>query len=367
MGINLVLRLAALAEEDVLEASTLQPAKLSALIGPYTEPSHIRGCRGNGQDHIITSKTMTSEDRSSAWRNLEDQQWMQLQRTLDWMSAPGMHVHVNSFFPEGQTWFNYANLRVLQPLKNLCESKEQRGIRMLSLGCGSGSVDAACLEQGWPIAEYHLAEFDDHLLEVATERLQKQGLVEKVVPHRFDFDSLSGIDFGQFDVIFFCHSLHHCSNIEGLLVFLKRSLNKHGMLLGVDYFGGARLQPDFQILPLLRRLYALLPEHIKVNLVTGLEEPTFCPQSMEDVMIHDPSEAPRSGDLRSIFLSQLKELNTVPMGGTILRPLLTHRAGHFISEDPNLQSLLKLFCLFEFEMINNGRIQSDDMLFFGKL
>lgn len=323
--------------------------------------------RGNDQDHIIASQTMTSEDRSSAWRNLEDQQWMQVQRTLDWMSAPGMHVHVNSFFPEGETWMDYAHLRVFKPVKNLCESMEQRGIRMLSLGCGSGNVDAACVEQGWPIAEYHLAEFDDHLLEVAADRLRKQGLVERVVPHRFDYGALQDIDFGKFDIIFFCHSLHHCSDIEGLLVFLKRSLTNYGMVLGVDYFGGARLQPDFQMLPLLRRLYALLPEHIKVNLATGIAEPIFCPQPLEDVMNYDPSEAPRSGDLRSIFLSQFKELNTVPMGGTILRPLLTNRAGHFICEDENLQSLLKLFCLFEFEMIRNGRMPSDDMLFFGKL
>lgn len=107
----------------------------------------------------------------------------------------------------------------------------------------------------------------------------------------------------------------------------------------------------------------MLPEALKINLVTGLLEPNYDPQQFEIVMNYDPYEAPRSGDLRSIFLSQFKELSTVPMGGTLLRPLLANRASHFISEDENIQSLLKLLCLFESEMINSGRIKSDDMLF----
>jgi len=312
-------------------------------------------------------KPMNSEHRSTAWRNLADQQWIQEQLTLDWALAPGIHEYVNSFFPEDETWVKYANRRVFQPLKQLCEQQEQRGIRMLSLGCGSGSVDAACLDQGWPVAEYHLAEYDDHLLKVATDRLHSQKLTQNVVPHRFDFEALQDLDIGTFDIIFFCHSLLHCYDIEGLLLFVKRSLNDHGIILGVDYFGGARLQPDFKVLPLLRRLYSLLPEPLKVNLVTGMLESNYHPQQLETVMKYDLSEAPRSGDLRSIFLSQFKELHTVPMGGTLLRPLLANRAGHFNSDDENIQSLLKLLCLFESEMIGSGKIESDDMLFFGKL
>jgi SAM-dependent methyltransferase len=317
--------------------------------------------------HHAAMKQMNSEDRASAWRNLADQQWIQGLRILDWAMAPGIHEYVNNFFPEGETWVDYANRLVFQPMKEICENQEQRGIRMLSLGCGSGSVDSACLEQGWPVDEYHLAEYDDHLLEVATDHLRTQKLAQQIVPHRFDFEAMQDLNFGTFDIIFFCHSLHHCTDIEGLLFFLKRSLNDHGIILGVDYFGGARLQPDFEILPLLRRLYSVLPDALKINLVTGLLEPNYHPQQFETVMNYDPSEAPRSGDLRSIFLSQFKELNTVPMGGTLLRPLLANRAGHFISEDENVQSLLKLLCLFESEMISSGKIKSDDLLFFGKL
>ena len=109
---------------------------------------------------------------------------------------------------------------VLWPLQILCEAqKGRRGIRLLSIGCGNGSVDAACLEQGWPINSFHPAEYDDHLLKVAASRLRTQGLAGSVGSHRFDFDSLAQLNLGSFDAIFFCYSLHHCADIEGLIHF----------------------------------------------------------------------------------------------------------------------------------------------------
>lgn len=309
---------------------------------------------------------LSSQDRSSAWRKLEDQRWHQDQQVLDWMAAPGIRHYVNSFFAEDKSWVDYACRVVLRPLQILCEAQEARGIRLLSIGCGNGSVDAACLEQGWPIDSFHLAEYDDHLLKVAASRLRTQGLAGSVVSHRFDFGSLAQLNLGSFDAIFFCHSLHHCADIEGLIHFLRRSLLPHGVVFGADYFGGARLQPDFEVLPLLNRLYSLLPETLKMNLASGLYEEQYAPPAFEAVIGHDPSEAPRSGDLRSLFLGQFRDLSTMPMGGTLLRPLLANRAGHFVSDDENIQSLLRLLCLFESELIAHGKINSDDLFFHGR-
>jgi len=306
-------------------------------------------------------------NRASAWRKLEDPAWEQIRRALDWMSAPGMHAYVGNFFPEGQGWVAYAKRKVLEPLCRLPEVSRSGGIHLLSLGCGNGSVDAACMDMGWPVHEYHLAEFDDQLLAAAAERLLTQGRARRVEAHRLDFEALSQLDLGRFDAIFFCHSLHHCADIEGLLDFLRRSLPPHGVVFGADYFGGARLQPDFETLPLLRSLYQALPGCVKVNLATGESEPEYRPPSLHAVMEHDPSEAPRSGDLRSLFLSQFRELETIPMGGTLLRPLLAMRAGRFLDEDETISSVLRLLCVFEAELIHSGRIRSDDLFFHGRL
>jgi len=308
-----------------------------------------------------------AKDRASAWRKLEDPAWEQVRRALDWMSAPGMHDYVGRFFPEGQGWVAYAKRRVLEPLCQLPEVARSGGIRLLSLGCGNGSVDAACMDMGWPVHEYHVAEFDDQLLSAAAARLRTQGRAEIVAAHRLDFDALALLDVGRFDAIFFCHSLHHCTDIEGLIDFLRRSLLPHGIVFGADYFGGARLQPDFEILPLLRMLYGALPDCVKINLATGEPEPEYRPPSLRAVMEHDPSEAPRSGDLRSVFLSQFRELETIPMGGTLLRPLLAMRAGSFLDADETISSVLRLLCVFEAELISSGRIRSDDLFFHGRL
>lgn len=308
-----------------------------------------------------------AHDRASAWRKLEDPRWDEIRRALDWMSAPGMHAYVSGFFPTADGWVDHARRRVLEPLRAVVAAERRRGIRLLSLGSGNGSVDAACMERGWPVDEYHVAEYDDQLLAAAAERLRAQGRAGRVVPQRLDFEALAELDLGQFDAIFFCHSLHHCADIEGLLDFLRRSLPPHGVVFGADYFGGARLQPDVDVLPLLRSLYAALPDRVKVNLATGEFEPEYRLPELRAVMAHDPSEAPRSGDLRSLFLAQFRELETIPMGGTLLRPLLAMRAGNFLDADETTGSLLQLLCVFERELIRSGRIRSDDLFFHGRL
>lgn len=305
-------------------------------------------------------------NRESAWRQLEDPEWVKTQQSLGWMGSPGMHCYVNSYFPGNQPWFEYARNSVLEPLQKFCVRHMGRGVHLLSLGCGNGEVDAECLRQGWQIDSYHIAEYDDNLLMAAAKRLCADALTKSVVSHRFDYDSLNEFECGMFDAIFFCHSLHHCSDIEGLHGFIRRSLHPHGIVFGADYFGGARLQPDFAVLPLLQSIYFILPDAFKVNLQNGELEDRYVPQSFESVMVHDPSEAPRSGDLRSLFLGQLKELNVVPMGGTLLRPLLANRAGHFASSEQTVQSVLKLLMKLESELILCGKILSDDLFFFGK-
>lgn len=304
-----------------------------------------------------------SQDRASAWRKLEDPRWEEIRRALDWISAPGMRAYVNEYFPGGEGWVGYARRRVLEPLR----AATGGSIRLLSLGCGNGTVDAACMEQGWPVTEYHVAEYDDRLLAAAAERLRSQGRARAVVSHRLDFEALAGLDFGRYDAIFFCHSLHHCADIEGLLDFLRRSLHPHGVIFGADYFGGARLQPDVDALPLLRALYAALPTGVKRNLATNEVDAEYRIPDLRAVMAHDPSEAPRSADLRSLFLAQFRELETVPMGGTLMRPLLAMRAGNFLDADEATASVLRLLCVFERELIAAGRIRSDDLFFHGRL
>ena len=75
----------------------------------------------------------------------------------------------------------------------------------------------------------------------------------------------------------------------------------------------------------------------------------------------DPSEAPRSADLRSLLFSSFPVQEVSPMGGTLLRTLLARRAGNFRNAGDHC--ILKLLMVLERELIRSGRLSSDNLYF----
>jgi hypothetical protein len=155
--------------------------------------------------------------------------------------------------------------------------------------------------------------------------------------------------------------MHHCTDLERFLPYLNRTVADGGIILGLDYFGPSRLQVDYHVKRLLDEIFTSLPPHLRLNLATGETEADFSIPTMAEIARGDASEAPRSADLRSMLFSTFPVVEVSPMGGTLLRPLLAHRAGNFHGESDNC--ILQLLMLIERELILARRIDSDNLYF----
>ena len=178
---------------------------------------------------------------------------------------------------------------------------------------------------------------------------------------RFDYNQPESVGYEAFDVAFFCHSMHHCTDIERFLTFLNQIVKPDGFILGLDYFGPSRLQLSYEVKRLLEEIFESLPEHLRYNLMTSEVEPTLKVDTIAELTQSDPSEAPRSADLRSLLFSTFPVREVSPMGGTLLRPLLSRRAGNFRSDGD--RCILKLLMILERELIRSGGLQSDNLYF----
>ncbi len=203
------------------------------------------------------------------------------------------------------------------------------------------------------------ASTDAALLDRARENLA--GLCPDQEFQQFDYNNPEAVGDETFDVAFFCHSMHHCTDIERFLRFLNRVVAPDGVVLGLDYFGPSRLQVTYETKRLLDEIFEAFPEHLRFNLVTGEVEPNFVVDTMSEVARADPSEAPRSADLRSLLFSSFPIQEVSPMGGTLLRSLLGRRAGNFRSASDHC--ILKLLMVLERELIRSGRLSSDNLYF----
>jgi SAM-dependent methyltransferase len=222
----------------------------------------------------------------------------------------------------------------------------------VSFGCGTGQIEQAVLMRGWPVERIVCREYDTALLD--RTRTSIHGLCPKQDFQQFDFNEPESVGYETFDVALFCHSMHHCTDVERFLRFLNRVVGRDGLIVGLDYLGPSRLQLTYDVKRLLDEIFESLPEDLRFNLGTREIETQFDIDTIETVARSDPSEAPRSSDLRSFLFSLFPVREVSPMGGTLLRPLLAHRAGNFRSESD--RCVLKLLMVLERELIRSGRL-----------
>ena len=307
----------------------------------------------------------------TATRTTLSEDWRERQKQVDWMHAPLMPEYVNQLVAgrnlhTGGHWALYARDTHLWPLAErvAAETGSGDGLSMLSLACGSAHIDEFLISSfEWPIRHFVGLEHDAQLLAAARDRFAGVARCSSEF-HFFDFNRLKD-SFGTFDVVFTCHSIHHCTDLEGLLAFINRSLNPGGIVLGIDFFGPTRFQVEPEAASVLDELFAVLPPHLRRNLASedGVIDDVLHRPTIAEVRAADPSESVRSSDLRTLLFSSFPILDMKPMGGTLLRWLLQNRAGNFDPQDSSDLCIIQLLQIIERKLIENREIRSDDLFF----
>jgi SAM-dependent methyltransferase len=299
----------------------------------------------------------------TTWRQVLEPDWDAKRRVLDWKGIPQVHDYVAKLMTgrslaERGMWLDWTLDRHLAPLRQ----RLGRDLSLASFGCGPGGIEEAILRDGgWPLQKITLYEYDEALLEDARRKITAFPIESEFLA--FDFNHPPAVD-RRFDVVFFCHALHHCSDLERFLPFLNRIVSPDGLILGLDYFGPPRLQMDREARRLADEIFAALPAHLRVNLKAepaGQIDERLTLPTIQAVASYDPSEAPRSADLRSMLFSAFDVVEILPMGGTLLRNLLADRAGNFHADGD--RAILDLMMMIERLAIETRLIASDDLYF----
>ena len=305
------------------------------------------------------------DDYQTTWRQALDDDWSERRARIDWMSIPRMHDHVNEVMTGGTRaengdWIDYSlRSHLRRPLERR-DRHGPEGLSLVSFGCGPGTIEQEFLRRGWPIERIVCREYDTDLLSRARDNLDEFNMSKAF--EQFDFNDPEKNAFEKFDVAFFCHSLHHCTDIERFLAYLNLVIKDDGIILGVDYFGPPRLQVGFESIKIINDVFAALPERLRANLAAeGVIDETFSVPTIAECRSGDPSEAPRSSDLRALLFATFPVIEVLPMGGTLLRPLLGNRAGNFQTDED--LCILRLISILERELIR-GRVITSDFLYF---
>lgn len=240
-------------------------------------------------------------------------------------------------------WLQWLFNHRLSPVENL-----------LSIGCGDGSHELLIARSRFAA---NTVAFDAS--PVAIQMAQEVASAEKL-PVDFSVSLFESFVANpgppdQFDVVLFSGSLHHVTDLEGMLSAVRRVLKPGGRVIVNEYCGPCyQLYPESQV-RIIDRTLASLPEAFRA--ADRLAMPTI-----DMVMASDPTEGVRSALIPLLVPMYFEREYERFIGGGLLHPLFSCLNADKVNDgSPESRILVSTLILLEEELTRAGTLKHDFM------
>jgi len=222
-----------------------------------------------------------------------------------------------------------------------------------SIGCGSGVLERDAISRG--ICQ-RMVGCD--IAEGAIEKAKENAGDLAITYELFDLES-GALPSESYDVAFASATLHHVNRLGHCAEELHGALKQSGLLVVSEFVGPARFQWTPEQLRIVTDIYSLLPWRYRFNYQSGgtvahVMRPHLC-----SMVKDDPSEAVRSADIESALEPYFELLESRPIGGTILNPLLGGIMENFDEESEVDLAFLNAVAALEDALMEKCALESD--------
>jgi ubiquinone/menaquinone biosynthesis C-methylase UbiE len=181
------------------------------------------------------------------------------------------------------------------------------GMRLLSLGAGSGGIELG-FAQAAPEATIVCLDVNPNLIQLGRDQARERGLA--VTFEEADLNTAT-LPRAEFDIVF-CHaSLHHLSELEHIMAQIGHTLRLGGELITVDVITdqGYRMRPETRTI--VQDLWRTLPKQYRIN-HTAYGEPRYDAQIWEADTSASGMECVRSQDILPLLERSFAVTHFVP-------------------------------------------------------
>ena len=206
----------------------------------------------------------------------------------------------------------------------------KRPLDVLFLGCGNGANALDWAREGG-FTSMLAIDLSPSLIAVAQASAQRQGVADRIV---FSVDDVNRLDLAgrQFDTVIFEHSLHHFTDVPGVLGKVRKLLRPDGLLLADEFVGPRRFQWTGQQIAFCDAILAGLPEAYR-RTARGPEKARHHRAGEMLMWLNDPSEAVESDRIKPTLHAQFEVVAERDYGGTVSHLLFQDIAHHFAGDD----------------------------------
>ena len=236
--------------------------------------------------------------------------------------------------------------------------------RALSLGSGSGTKEMQWAETN-RFALIEAFDISAARVRAAVASLQ-QTPFRDVIRYRVGDVHALPLPRASYDVVLFDHSLHHFSALDELLIRVREALKPGGIVVANEFIGPSRFQwTDLQVRE-VNRLLSSAPPELATLWESDFTRPKLRRPSKLLMWLSDPSEAVESSDIPSSLQRHFDVLEQKGYGGTILHPLFSGIAHHFINPDLEARQFLERAMAAEDALLEAREINHDFALIIGR-
>ena len=212
-------------------------------------------------------------------------------------------------------WLEWLFASHLPPIKSL-----------LSIGCGDGGHEIAIARRGFA---RHVTAFDASPVAIglASEVARSENLAIDFSVRLFEEFISTPLEAGVFDAVLFSGSLHHVTDIEGMLAKVRHVVRPGGRVIVNEYVGPCyQLYPDSQV-----RIVNQILEGIPPEFRAAPNERLILP-SIDAIMANDPTEGVRSALIPILLPMYFRTEYHRLTGGGLLHPLFSYLNGTKIND-----------------------------------
>ncbi len=164
---------------------------------------------------------------------------------------------------------------------------------------------------------------------------------------------------GSFDIVACDNSLNYCRGVRHIGVEIEKVIGRSGLFLAREYVGPNRLQFAEPQMKLVNAFLALLPSKYR-QLPDSSGDFIQCEMvQCEDIQIMESNKAIKSEDIEKMVHFHFRIMEEIPLGGTILAPLMTEIYQCFMSTDKETAQLVDTLLDVEMRLIEGGMLTSN--------
>jgi len=303
---------------------------------------------------LPTQAPVASSAVTERWDQLASEEFVRDLSRRSWTGIPQIHLNHNFRVTGDRSayWVNWLRDRYF-PGGFAGDT--------LSLGCGEGHLDRILKDCGFTFRSFTGLDISPKAVERArTLADEKGGLAPATTYATADLNTQT-LPEQAYDFIYFFQSLHHIEALEHMLQQCVRALRPNGVLMVNEYVGPSRFQWTERQRTMSDALIMLLPPDLRVDLLKAdgtLKTRSVAP-TVEDMIIGDPSEAVRSGEIEAVLAAHFDIVDDKPWGGTLNYLVFENIAGNFDAGNPYHQAIAELLIHHENILIDFNVLPSD--------